>query len=962
MNMRQDILKTVRREGNTVILETEHKMHLSILFVTPRTARITAWDASCPPPSYSRAVEHRPSDGAALNLDTENGICRISTEELMLTVTMDPMQIRYYRSGRLLTVTEDLGNGEDGHVYGVHTLFPEEHFYGLGEDNDAYLGNLDRRGHTRDMVTGQRINQGHVTADIPVTFFMSTGSGIPYGLFVDNGWRMTFDMGKSCENSWFWQASGGSIEFYLFAGDTFADLLNEYTLLTGRPSMPPLWTLGYIQCRCSYRNWNEIDEVIRKLDERRFPLDCMVFDYDWAECFHNFKWNSRWNGQSPEKIAGYREKGLHFMASNSGPMLRKDSDNFQSALEAGVLAHDGNGNTVTCGHYGGELMDFTNPAMKEWIRPQLERVMDDGIESWWLDLTEPEGDPDCTQYYAGDKAEVHNSFCLMNVKIYHEITRAYRQELRPFILTRTGTAGIQKYGTAIWSGDVFSDYKTFAAHIPEALNTGMSGIPLWTSDSGGFLSATNNSLFHQNLYQNDLAAHAALYERWLQFSCFCPITRVHHAGQSSPYLFGELMTDGAAHYVRLRYRLLPYIYSCMYKAHRTGTPLMRPLVFENQQDPELYDLKDEYFFGSDLLVAPVTEEKVTWRNVYFPDGVWYDWDDGYVWTGRTHGDVYAPQNRIPLFVRAGAIIPMAPQTFRTCEIDWKHIDLKLWPKGESAFEMYTDSGNGFDFESGDFTITRITCAESEKETRITICRSNSRYAAEEYELEIHGQYWTETVRNGEKNLIRYDCLGSLENADSGFYEDDLRRVLFVKVSVAKDVPELLIQVQHGYPLPPAIGSEEADEAAQMPFLYPPASLPCLLHCENYDRGGEGVAFHIQDPKQRSTLYRSDPVPIELCDDVGVGYDVARLAEGEWLKYTVQVSRAGEYSFQIRLHGTGNVSISVNSQNRTGLISADGSSWTSVSSSPVVLSPGEQVIGLHVHSGCFRVNYIDVREA
>ncbi|MCM1300024.1 MAG: DUF5110 domain-containing protein [[Eubacterium] siraeum] len=951
-----------KKKGNTLILTTDQSLCIIATFLSDRTAKLYVDFMGNAEPNESYAVEN-----STVGVLSDPTVCEMNDDitfgsgELSLRFTKRNIRIDYIKNNSLLSSEKEIVYNGDGSIRCVHYMKETEHFYGLGEDNDAYLGNMDRRNTVRDMVTGQRINIGHVTADIPVTFFMSTGGNSPYGIFVDNSYRMIFDMGKTNSDEYFWQAEGGSFIQYFFCGNSFDDILGEYTDLTGKPSIPPLWVLGYIQSRCSYWSWEEIDEIVEVLEEKRFPLDCIVFDYDWAEHFQNFKWNKRWNGESPKKIAEYHGKGIRFMVSNSGPMIRKDSDNFQSALDAGILASDKNGNTVTCGHYGGELMDFSNPKMKAWIQPQLNKVLDDGIDGWWLDLTEPEGDPDGTQYYGGDKAKIHNPFCLMNVRLYNEITLEYNKNKRPFILTRTGTAGIQKYNAAIWSGDVFSDYKTLSAHIPEALNTAMSGITQWTCDSGGFMSATNNSIYTENIYKNDPAAHTALYERWLQFACFCPITRVHHAGQSSPFVFGELLTDGAAHYMRLRYRLLPYIYSYNYKAHITGSPMMRALVFEYSDDENVLDIKDEYLFGSELLVAPITEEKATQRRVYFPKGKWYDWDYGYCYEGGKSSIVYAPQNRIPVFVKGGSIIPMIEQTYHTSDIDWKHIDLKIYPNGKCSFDMFTDDGISYDYLKGGFTVTHIECEENDTETHIRIMRSNLLFAADEYRFEIHVNAEPKNVVFGEKELSRCGYKRSMEKSEEGWFFDKLNNVLYIKLTADKETLDELV-IMCGAKIGKFSENSDSDQiCGQLPFLLPPAAVPCSINCENYDRGGEGVAYH-KLTEEKNEIYRTDSVLIELCDDIGVGYNVKNMIGGEWLEYTVNVVRPGEYIFGLRIQGSGKISVDINSQNRSGLIEISADKWETYNSVPIMLAEGEQVLRLFVHEGKIKANRIEISNA
>jgi len=958
MNILDQKIVKAESKNNEFSFFTEKGAVIIITFISERNVRTSVRFDKNEEFDKSYSIEEIHFQNVKTRLDENNDFYTAVSNGISVKIHKDGSGIEYIVNGKVITSVREIGKKENS-VYCIHSMTEKEHFYGLGEDNDAYLGNMDRRGTTRDMITGQRINIGHVTADIPVTFFMSTGENSPYGIFVDSSYHMHFDMGKTYSDKYFWSADGGSFVYYLFGGDNFGDILNEYTNLTGKPSLPPLWALGYIQCKCSYWCWDEIDEIIEMLKEKNVPLDCIVFDFDWAENFHNFKWNKRWKGLSPQKIANYRKSGLHFMVSNSGPMIRKDSDIFDSALEAGILVKDKDGNTVTCGHYGGELMDFTNPDMKNWLKPKLENLLDEGVESWWLDLTEPEGDPDGTLYHDGDKAKVHNIFSLMNTKLYNEITLEHSPDKRPFILTRTGTAGIQKYNVSIWSGDVFSDYKTFAAHIPEALNTTMSGIPMWTSDSGGFMSSTSNSQDNRNIYKNDASAHAALYERWLQFAVFCPVMRVHHAGQSSPFVFGEMLTNNIAHYVRLRYRLIPYIYSYSYLTHITGEPIMRALVFDYTNDENAFDIRDEFMFGKEILVAPVTEEKITERTVYFPEGDWYDWDYGYMYEGGKSYTVYAPQNRIPVFVKGGSIIPTADQVYNAADIDRKKINLIIYPKGTTGFTLYADDGISYEFENGKFTQTFIECVEEVgSSTKISISNSSLLFAPEEYSFEIHVNAKPVNVSYGSTELTNYGYKILLKKTETGWYYDDFNSVLYIKIkSSAEKLDEIVIS--HGAVVRKPV-ENAADKAVtgQIPFILPPDSVPCRINCVNFDRGGEGVAFH-KIEKSANELYRTDGVEIELSDDTGAGYGVKDLKESEWIEYTVNVREKGDYRLELRVQGTGIISVDFDEKVSSEKVPIDENRWNTVNLGAVILSEGEQVMRISVHSGSMRLNWLEI---
>lgn len=961
-------LTDTEKSENTLCLHTNGSAVIHVTAVSERTMEIWVDFDGKGIRNASFCASFMPPNAVCFPFSTDRG------EYFLLSV--GEAAVRVYKQGiRFVYVTADdaqvicegleVSRSDDGTVAMRHKVAPNEHFYGLGEDNDGYLGSLDRRGHTRDMVTGQKINIGHVTADIPVTFYMSVGSAAPYGIFTDNSYPMYYDMGKENPEECYQKASGGDLVFYFFRGNDFTQILGEYTNLTGKPPMPPLWTQGLTQCRCSYWNWEQVDELIAALRENRIPVDCIVFDYDWAEFFNNYKWNPRWEGKSPEKIREYRKQGLHFMASNSGPMLKKNSDTYESALQAGVLARDTEGNTITCGHYGGDLMDFSNPDIKEWMRPQLERILDDGVESWWLDLTEPEGDPKNTVYFGGERDKIHNVFSLLTTRTYTEITREHSPNKRSFILTRTGTAGIQKYCTAIWSGDVYSDYKTFSAHIPEALNTAMSGIPLWTSDAGGFISASSNASDNRNIYRNDIARHANLYERWVQFACFSPMMRIHHAGESAPYAFGDVFTSSIAHYVRLRYKLLPYIYSYAYRTHVTGEPLIRPLVYHYPNDENVYDLADEYLFGEEMLVAPVHEEEQSHREVYLPGGTWFDLDYGHVYEGGKWYDVYAPQNRIPVFVRAGAVIPVSEPIYNTREWDRGILSAEIYPKGKSRFVHYRDDGETFDYENGTFTLTEISCEESEGEkTVIRTVRSNDLFRAEKLRLKVNVNAVPAAVTVNGSDANRRGYLRELDEEVNGWFYNEFSRTLFIKAAIPGAENKIVITYVENAAIshPCADGTEQA-AGGQSPFILPAASVPCHVGFENYDRGGEGVAYHKEKHENPDGIYRTDAVAVDNCDDIGSGVCVQNLRAGEWLEYTVNVLKAGCYAFKLRLQADNGSRISVFSGEKVLVRGLDvsGEGWHDAHSAEVSLAVGEQTIRFYVDAGKINGNWFEINE-
>ncbi|HXT00580.1 MAG TPA: TIM-barrel domain-containing protein [Elusimicrobiota bacterium] len=751
----------------------------------------------------------------------------------------------------------------------TYPLGRDERLLGLGQDN-RNNGRLDRRGTIRELWAGQKIESGNVTAQYPVPFLLSTGrGGRAYGLFFDDTARMTFDLGKTDPDVLRVEADGGELDLYVIDGPKPADVLERYTALTGRPSLPPLWALGYWQSKCTYYDWAQLDEAYRQLTARGFPVDVMVIDADWPEVMTDYRWAPRWLAQKQtpaEKIADYARRGVHIVMSQSGPMVKSESPTFASGWARGVFATDGKGGPVEAGWYGGKLLDFTSPQMNDWLWPQTRVLDESGISGWWLDLTEPEGEPPRTRYHAGSPAEVHNQYSFLSTLSFEGVQLAVHPDRRPFVLTRAGSAGLERHHAAVWTGDVYSDYATLRAHPPEMLNSGLSGFAYWTSDTGGFLVGD---------YKNDrFGAHARLYERWMQFSAFGPITRAHKAGGvPEPYGLGTATEQGARHYLKLRYRLMPYIYSYAWEASRTGLPLTRALLLEFPGDPgSVAAPGDEYLFGRELLVAPVLREGLANRSVYFPPGKWFDWDDGVEYEGGRDWVVRAPQDRIPVAVRAGAIIPMAPDMKNTGEKPWDPLTVEIYPSGSSSFTLYRDDGASFDYLKGRATVTKIDSDETPSAVRVRIAESNKLFAAKEYVLHLH-------LRRAPASLKK----GWSWDAGARVLTIPLRSGAALEHSAsvalsARELPPRLAPVLKADAFDPK--GEAAGASGPVPHFFPPSPLPARMKAIYYDNGGEGVAFHATHP-----LSGADAL--------------TGLRAGDWLRYTIDAVTGGYHDLTVR---------------------------------------------------------------
>ena len=922
----------------------------------------------------SLALESAPATRIPLTKTEDTGTVTVGTGSL--TVRIDRQTLRFEvaaADGTLLMADAQVAMTIPEAAWTLtHTLDAGEKLFGLGQDNQNN-GRLNRRGVIRELWAGQKINSGNVTAQYPIPFLLSTGrNGHAYGVFFDNVHRLRFDLAKTKADEVRCDADGGEIDLYVINGPRLADVIERYTGLTGRPSLPPLWALGYWQCKCQYNTWDEVDEAYRQLTARGFPVDVMIIDAGWPEIVTDYVWAKRWFGPDytpADKIAAYWKRGVKIVMSQSGPMVRQESPTFASGWAAGVFATDGQGHPVECGYYGGKLLDFTSPQINDWLWPQTRRLNELGVAGWWLDLTEPEGEPPQTQYQGGRPANVHNQYSLLCTLSFEGVQLAVHPDQRPFILTRTGSAGLQRHHAAVWTGDIYSDYATLRAHPPEMLNSGLSGFNWWTSDTGGFM---------EGYYKNDqFGAHARLYERWMEFSAFSPVTRAHKAGGlPEPYQFGPAVEQSTRHYLQLRYRLLPYIYSYAWEASQRGLPLVRPLALEFPDDPPSVAAPgDEYLFGRELLVAPVLFEGQTNRKVYFPPGNWIDWDYGYEYAGGREWVVAAPPNRIPVAVRAGAIIPLAPDMKNTGEKPWDPLTLEVFPSGRSSFTLYRDDGASFAYRKGEYTVTQIAAETTGDAVRLTIDESNKRFTPAVYRVRFHLGRTPTGVRLAGADAQR-TTVGVVAAGEWSW--DAEARVLTVVLDARGSTSHAINVSLDNHALParlaPALQADAVDargEAAgamgrPMPHFYPPPALPARIKAINYDEGGEGVAFHSVRPPPDSKRYRPDDFGIADTNDAGGGYVLADFRPGEWVRYTVDCRGGGYFDLTARVASGregGRIRFMALDQVVATIdvpVTGGGDAFKDVTIPAVYLNPGELSLLLYVDAPGFALNTFEFR--
>jgi alpha-D-xyloside xylohydrolase len=488
-----------------------------------------------------------------------------------------------------------------------------------------------------------------------------------------------------------------SVDYYFFYGPEFDRIIAAYRELTGSAPMFPLWAYGFWQSRFQYHTQQEMLDVAAKYRELKIPLDNLVLDFDWMVRMGSHQFTSNF----PDPTAMFsklREMHVHTMIS-VWPFYTPPGANFDQILSHNYFVTGGR--TQVPSYYpGSRLFDAFNADARKTFWQQIQTSLyDKGVEAWWLDSSEPldfygeEQGPllEGAHTAMGSGTRYANMYPLMETQAVYEGQRSTNYKKRVFILTRSSFLGQQRNAASSWSGDIAPTFDALRRQIPAGLNYSMSGFPYWTTDIGGFLGGDPSD-----------PAYQQLFVRWFQYGTFCPIFRTHGARIANElWSYGPQAQGILAGYDNLRYRLLPYIYSIAWKTTSEGYTPMRALAMDFPSDRKALDIADEFMFGPAVLVNPVTEAGATARRVYLPVGAnWYDFWTGAIVKGGQTVNAAAPLETMPLYVRAGAIIPMGPELQYTSEKPADPIELRVYCGSDAKFSLYEDDGQSYDYEKG----------------------------------------------------------------------------------------------------------------------------------------------------------------------------------------------------------------------------------------------------------------------
>jgi len=659
----------------------------------------------------------------------------LNTGSLKLRINKSPLRFNFYTANDEALSEDDQRfgvNWQGEWVINYRKLYPDEKFIGLGEKT----GNLDRRGSS--YVNWNSDVPNHTPESDPLyqtfPFFIGLHGGLTYGLFFDNTHKSYFDFGATTDEqmSWF-GADGGDMNYYFFGAQGVAKIIEDYTWLTGRMEMPPLWSLGYQQCRWSYMSAAEVLDIAETFRREKIPADVLYCDIDYMDEYKIFTWNKETFADPKAFIDKLKAMGFHLVTIvDPGIKVEPGYKEYDEGIAENYFAVYPNGEKYVASVWPGRchFPDFFREDVREWWGKAFTALTGPGVDGFWNDMNEPaawgHNIPWLVKFGDYYMPEVRNAYGMQMAKATYEGTKKILNNLRPFVLTRAAYSGTQRY-SAVWTGDnsAYDAHMLLGQRLVNSL--GISGMAFTGVDIGGF----------------SLDPTPELMVRWNSLGVYTPIFR-NHAMQGTryrePWCWGKENEAIIKKDIEFRYRLLPYIYSGYYQAQQTGLPLSRTLAIDYTNDEDVFDEKyqNQFLFGDAMLVAPVESTRFT-EDVYLPEGEWYRLSTGEKFEGGKAIRADAPLTDLPVFIKAGAIIPMQNVIQNTREKGDGVLELNVW-YGDTAntFTYYEDDGISYNYQKGVYYKRKVHFDPAKKTIRLTEVEGSFASKYTQVKLVLHG--------------------------------------------------------------------------------------------------------------------------------------------------------------------------------------------------------------------------------
>ena len=603
-------------------------------------------------------------------------------------------------------------------------------YYGLGEKG----GDLNKKGcYTENFNTDDpETDDDSITYYKTIPFYVALKEEATYGIFFDNSFRSYFDMGKEMGDRIFFGAIGGQIQYYFIPGENIKEVVKNYTALTGRMEMPPLWSLGYQQCRFSYFSQEEVRELVKTFEEKDIPLDVVYLDIDYMDGFRVMTFKTPNFDDAAGLIGDLKEKGIRTITIiDPGVKVDEEYDVFKRGKEGNHFTKKLDGEMFIGAVWPGDsaFPDFSNKDCREWWKSELKKfISEHGMDGIWNDMNEPcvfNNDHKTmleTCLHNSDNGviehkEFHNRYGFEMSRCSKEAQEELHPNERGFSMTRATYAGGQRY-SSVWTGDNMSLWSQMRMSISMNANLGISGFSFVGNDVSGF----------------GLDSSEELFIRWMEMGPFIPIFRNHsnmYTRRQEPWAFGPRAEKIAKKSIELRYELLPYIYDLYYISHKEGLPIFRPMIMEYEKDMNLLNMREQFMLGENMIVAPVLYEGERSKTVYLPKGSWFNYFTMEKLQGGKWYKLPCELDEILVFVKEGAIIPTYNKKFRNVKERPNNILLKVFGENAKGFH-YNDDGHTMEYLEGKYTYMDIKVVDGKEELKLI----NNGYSIEEIEFEI----------------------------------------------------------------------------------------------------------------------------------------------------------------------------------------------------------------------------------
>ncbi len=723
-----DAVQSYKKEGNYIYFTTSE----TILEVKVKTDRIIRFRYAADgffQDDFSYAVSKFFQE-KLISLDlTEKPDCfEIETAFIICVINKSNLKVTMLDKNRELIHEDEQGFHWQHYLqkggkinYNSKKIQPDESFYGMGDKPTEFniRGKyFENYGHD---VYGFQKDQDPLYKNIPFYMGLHSEGKHGYGIFFDNTFRTIFDFGKEQHDVVSFWARGGEMNYYFIYGPQLVNVVEQYAMLTGKHELPPMWALGYHQCKWSYYPESKVREITSEFRKRKIPCDVIYLDIDYMDGFRCFTWSPEHFPDPKKMISDLSKDGFKTVVIiDPGIKIDKDYWVWKEGIQNDFFCKRADGTLMEGDVWPGKchFPDFTDPKVRKWWSGLFEGLIDAGVKGVWNDMNEPAVfeigtfPEDVRHDYDGHPSshrKAHNVYGMQMARATYQGLKKFMMPNRPFVITRSGYSGLQRY-SSVWTGDNTATWEHLWIANIQCQRLAISGVSFAGSDVGGFIGEPDGEL----------------YTRWIQLAAFHTFFRTHSAGNETkfnqePWSFGSKYEFIIKKFIHLRYQMLPYLYTAFWQHSTYGTPIIKPLSYIDQTDMETHHRMDEFGYGDHIIVVPVVTPNTNERTVYLPKGTWYHLWNNHEYKGGKEHKVTCPIDRIPIFVKAGAVIPNYPKMQYVGESEITEMILNVYYTKENDVlsVMYEDAGDNYGYKAGFYNHHRFYTSGNQKNLILT---------------------------------------------------------------------------------------------------------------------------------------------------------------------------------------------------------------------------------------------------